>query len=445
MTLRDLPAVDVLAKQLSGIPRLVATEIARTAIDEARQAMLEGRDADATTLATAHASRIRRARFRPLINATGVLLHTNLGRAPVHDEAVAVAAAATKSYGNLEFDLDTGGRGGRGSYAQELLVALTGAESALIVNNNAAALLMTLAAIGRTGGVVVSRGELIEIGGSYRLPELMEASGARMVEVGTTNRTRLADYAAKAADANLLLKVHPSNYRVVGFTESATSDQLVELSQQVDAPYAYDVGSGLIDESSPWIPGPPPAWLLGEPGVRQEVARGTGLTMFSGDKLFGGPQAGIIVGSADLIKQIKGHPLARAVRVPGPTLAALAVIAEMYLDGRALEIPFWSMATVTYEALESRLAGLINAGIEGTIIRSESLLGAGSVPGMSVPSPVLHITGPADQLWTELLALEHPLVGRREAGRFLIDLRSVDPADDAVVVSTLRTAIASCQ
>ncbi|MDH5421167.1 MAG: L-seryl-tRNA(Sec) selenium transferase, partial [Acidimicrobiia bacterium] len=264
-------------------------------------------------------------------------------------------------------------------------------------------------------------------------------------EVGTTNRTRIADYAARAADANLLLKVHPSNYRVVGFTESATSDQLVELSGQVHVPYAYDVGSGLIDESSPWIAGPPPAWLLGEPGVRQEVERGTDLTMFSGDKLFGGPQAGIIVGNGDLIKQIKGHPLARAVRVPGPTLAALAVIAEMYLDGRALEIPFWSMATATYEALEARLAAVIDAGIEGTVIGSESLLGAGSVPGMSVPSPVLHVTGPADQLWAESLGLERPLVGRREAGNFLIDLRSVDPADDEVVVSTLRTAVASCQ
>lgn len=293
--------------------------------------------------------------------------------------------------------------------------------------------------------MVVSRGELIEIGGSYRLPELMEASGARMVEIGTTNRTRIADYSARADAANLLLKVHPSNYRVVGFTESATSDQLVELAEQSNVPYAYDVGSGLVDESSPWIPGPPPQWLAGEPGVRQEVKRGTGLTMFSGDKLFGGPQAGIIVGTADLVKQIKGHPLARALRVPGPTLAALAVIAEMYLDGRAMEIPFWSMATTPYEVLESRLEVLINAGIEGTITRSESLLGAGSVPGMSVPSPVLHVAGPADQLWTELLALEHPLVGRREAGRFLVDLRSVDPADDEVVASTLRTAIASCQ
>lgn len=445
MTLRDLPSVDVLARQLTGIPRLVATEVARTSIDEARQLMLEGRDADATTIAIAHANRLRRRRFRPLINATGVLLHTNLGRAPVHDEAVAVAAGATRSYGNLEFDLDTGDRGGRGSYAQELFVALTGAEAALIVNNNAAALLLTLAAIGKTEGVVVSRGELIEIGGSYRLPDLMEASGAHMVEVGTTNRTRIADYAAKARTANLLLKVHPSNYRVVGFTESATSDQLVELSEAVNVPYAYDVGSGLIDEASPWISGPPPQWLAGEPGVRQEVERGTGLTMFSGDKLFGGPQAGIIVGGTDLIKRIKAHPLARAVRVPGPTLASLAVIAEMYLDGRALEIPFWSMATTTYEALELRLESLIGAGIEGTITRSESLLGAGSVPGMSVPSPVLHVAGPADQLWAELLALEYPLVGRREAGRFLIDLRSVDPADDATVASTLRTAIASCQ
>ncbi len=445
MTLRDLPSVDVLAKQLPGIPRLIATEIARASIEKARELILDGREADAAKMAAAHAERLKRTQFRSLINATGVLLHTNLGRAPVHRDAVAAASDSSLSYGNLEFDLATGGRGGRGSYAHELFTALTGAESALVVNNNAAALLLTLAAIPAEGGVVVSRGELIEIGGSYRLPELMAASGARMVEVGTTNRTRIADYEAVTGEAGLLLKVHPSNYRVVGFTESATSDQLVELARTTATPYAYDIGSGLIDETSPWIAGPPPPWLAGEPGVRQEVKRGTGLVMFSGDKLFGGPQAGIIVGEADLIKQIKAHPLARAMRVPGPTLAALAVIAEMYLDGRAGEIPFWTMATTPYEQLETRLHELVNAGIPGTIIEGESLLGAGSVPGMTVPSPVLAVDGPTDRLWDELLRGDRPLVGRREAGAFVIDLRSVDPQDDATVVSTLTTALAACR
>ena len=445
MTLRDLPSVDELAKQLNGIPRLVATELARASIEKARQLMLDGQPADAGEIAAGSVHRLSRLKFRPLINATGVLLHTNLGRAPVHAKAVQAAADATLGYGNLEFDLTTGDRGGRGAYVNELLVALTGAESALVVNNNAAALLLTLAAIGTPGGVVVSRGELIEIGGSYRLPELMAASGADMIEVGTTNRTRIGDYSAKADLASLLLKVHPSNYRIVGFTESATSDQLVELSGRHTVPYAYDIGSGLIDETSPWISGPPPGWLAGEPGVRQEIALGTDLVMFSGDKLFGGPQAGILVGRSDLIKRIKSHPLARAMRVPGPTLAALAVVAEMYLDGRAQQIPFWTMATASYEQLEQRIGLLLEAGIPGSIIESASLLGAGSVPGMSVPSPALRVSAPADRLWDELLRADRPLIGRREAGTFLIDLRSVNPDDDALVATTLQAALAACR
>lgn len=445
MTLRDLPSVDVLARQLNGIPRVVATEVARSSLDEARRLLVDGQSADVAEIAARQARRLARLKFRSLTNATGVLLHTNLGRAPVHPDAVRAAAEATLGYGNLEFDLDQGERGGRGAYVHELLMALTGAEAALVVNNNAAALLLALATLGTSKGVVVSRGELIEIGGSYRLPELMAASGADMIEVGTTNRTRIADYANVARDAGLLLKVHPSNYRVVGFTESATSEELVQLSSRSDVPYAYDVGSGLIDETSPWISGPSPNWLAGEPGVRQEIARGTGLVMFSGDKLYGGPQAGIIVGESDLIKRIKSHPMARAMRVPGPTLAALAVITEMYLDGRALEIPFWKMATTPYEQLELRLQGLLEAGIPGLIIESASLLGAGSVPGMTVASPALQVAAQADRLWDELLAAERPLIGRREAGAFLIDLRSVDPDEDASVIATLRAAVTACQ
>ena len=445
MTLRDLPSVDVLARQLTGIPRLVATEVARDSIERARAQLIEGVAADAVTIAFDRLNALEKLKFRSLINATGVLLHTNLGRAPVHPDAVAAAAAATSGYGNLEFDLESGGRGGRGAYVHELLTTLTGSEAALVVNNNAAALLLTLTAIGAGAGVIVSRGELIEIGGSYRLPELMAASGARLSEVGTTNRTRIADYANALPEANLLLKVHPSNYRVVGFTESASSEQLVELARTRDVPYAFDVGSGLIDEEAPWISGPPPNWITGEPGVRQEIARGTNLVMFSGDKLFGGPQAGILVGDRDLIDRIRTHPMARAMRVPGPTLAALATIAEMYLDDRTIEIPFWAMASASYESLTNRIQGLVEAGVPGTIVSSESLLGAGSVPGMSVPSPALQIDAPADQLWEALLSAGHPIIGRREAGEFLIDLRSVDEQDDRQVGATLTDAIAQCQ
>ncbi len=423
----------------------MATEVARDSIERAREKLLEGATADAATIAFERLDALKKLRFRSLINATGVLLHTNLGRAPVHPDAVAAAAAATSGYGNLEFDLASGARGGRGAYVHELLTTLTGAEAALVVNNNAAALLLTLAAIGAGAGVVVSRGELIEIGGSYRLPELMAASGAEMIEVGTTNRTRIGDYADGMSEATLLLKVHPSNYRVVGFTEAATSEQLVDLARSGNVPYAFDIGSGLVDETVPWIAGPPPHWIAGEPGLRQEVERGTNLVMFSGDKLYGGPQAGIIVGDRELINRIRAHPIARAMRVPGPTLAALATITEMYLDGRTNEIPFWTMATASYESLTGRLQHLIEAGVPGIIVSSESLLGAGSVPGMSVPSPTLQVDAPADQLWDALLNAERPVIGRREAGEFLVDLRSVDEADDERVVATLMNAIGTCR
>jgi len=292
------PSVDALARELVdvGLPHPLL-------VDAAREAIAAGDPASARTRAEA----VSRALLRPVINATGVLLHTNLGRAPVehHQEA---------RYANLELDLATGKRGSRSRHAASLLARAAGAEAALVVNNGAAAVMLVLAALARGGSVVVSRGELVEIGGGFRVPEVMEESGAHLVEVGTTNRTRRRDYEQAVARTDptpaLVLKVHQSNYRIVGFTEAVSVAALADLGPPVVA----DVGSGLLDATTPWLESGPPAWLSDEPAVRQTLQEGAALVTFSGDKLLGGPQAGVIAGRADLVDRCARHPLARALR-----------------------------------------------------------------------------------------------------------------------------------
>jgi L-seryl-tRNA(Ser) seleniumtransferase len=419
-------------------PRVLVAEIARSTVEEARERILGGEDVDVLGLARRRLRQAGHARPRRLINATGVLLHTNLGRAPIHPEAATAAHVVATGYSNVELDLESGERGGRGAYIRRLLVGITGAEAALVVNNNAAGLFLTLAALASGRPVPVSRGELIEIGGSYRLPELMAASGARLVEVGTTNRTRASDYEAViGGDTALILKVHPSNYRVVGFSEEAPLADLVTLARNAGLPVVYDIGSGLLDEDVPWIPGSPPAWLRGEPGVRQALDAGADLVLFSGDKLLGGPQAGIAVGRADLIDRLASHPIARAVRTDGSTLAALAETLELYGNGRAAELPFWSMALAPYEDLASRITKLAaRASCPLEITEGESVLGAGSVSGAGIPTPLmLPEVEDADAAWQGLL--QAGVVARRDAGRLVLDLRAVPPEVDAEMVTAL--------
>ena len=448
MPLRDLPSVDALVRSLpaTDLPRPLVIECARAAVAEAREQMNEGRDSDPHAIALRLVSHLAAQRPRSVINATGVLLHTNLGRAPLAPEAAEAARSAATSYGNLEFDLTTGTRGGRAGYVRDLARALTGAEDAFVVNNNAAALYLTLVALASGRQVPVSRGELIEIGGSYRLPELMTATGATMVEVGTTNRTRLSDYeAAVGEETSLLLKVHPSNYRVVGFTEEVDLPRLTDLAHRHELPLVYDIGSGLLDDNVPWLIGPPPGWLAGEPGVRQAVEAGADLVLFSGDKLLGGPQAGILVGRGDLIARLAKHPVARAVRSDGPSLAALAATLQMYADGRARDIPFWAMATASTEELQTRLDNLlIGSGAMGKIEAGESVPGAGSAPGATVPTPVLVVQQPsAEVLWDRLLMSDPPVIARRDAGRLIIDLRAVHSQYDRTLTESLRAACRS--
>ncbi len=434
--LADLPSVDRLARSLdASLPDPIRIEIARRAIDTARTLLEADEPADAGALADAEAAQASARRLRVLVNATGVLLHTNLGRAPIHEEAAAAMRAAAEGYSNLEFDLTTGKRGGRGRYVGELVGVLTGAEKTLVVNNNAAALYLTLVALGRGGRVPVSRGELIEIGGSYRLPELMSASGVELVEVGTTNRTHFRDFES-VDDAALLLRVHPSNYRVQGFVDEVPLAAMGDLAATRNIPLVFDVGSGLLDQSTPWITGPTPSWLTGEPDVRQSLIDGASVVTFSGDKLLGGPQAGLLAGSADLINEISSHPVARAVRLDGPRSAALMATLELYASGRGAEIPFWAMALESEQALRVRLAAVANRCSAPTmIVAGESHPGAGSVPGMTVPSPVLAVDTSADSAWWQLL--ERGIVATRRDGRLVLDLRTVPSRSDAVVAEAL--------
>ncbi len=437
MDRRSLPPVHRLADQLD-LPRVLAVGVARAAVDAARAAIEAGEPADAVALATTDAERLRRLRPTSVVNATGVLLHTNLGRAPLHPDAAEAARTAALGYGNVELDLATGERGGRGAWVHRLLTELTGAEAALVVNNNAGALLLVLMALATDRSVPVSRGELIEIGGSYRLPELMAASGARLVEVGTTNRTRVDDYRRALDDSTaLLLKVHPSNYRVEGFAEDAGIDQLAHLGAEVGLPLVFDVGSGLLDATTPWLDTPPPAWLGDEPAVRQSLDHAH-LVLVSGDKLLGGPQAGLVLGSADLVAAVKAHPVARSLRVPGPTLAALGVTLELYADGRAREIPFWAMATADPEVLWSRAEAVASAA-GGSVEERPGSIGGGSVPGSELPGPVV-VADHGDRRWRALLGGDPPIVARREAGRLVVDLRAVPPALDPVVAERLAAS-----
>ena len=412
------PSVDALARELAdvGLPHPLLVDAARAAIA-----------AGDPGSARARAEAVAAALLRPVINATGVILHTNLGRAPLP----AMPSVAARRYSNLEFDLVGGKRASRSDHAARLVARAVGAEAALIVNNGASALLLVLAALARGRSVVVSRGELVEIGGGFRVPEVMVQSGCELVEVGTTNRTRLADYRAVLDDTvALVLKVHQSNYRMVGFTEEVGVPALASLG---GPPVVADIGSGLLDAATPWLTARPPAWLAGEPAARQTLAAGAGLVTFSGDKLMGGPQAGIIAGRADLVALCARHPLNRALRPGGLVLAALqeTLLAYLRRDGDA--IPFWRMAAAPVEGLRARAEAL---GV-GKVVDTVAVAGGGSVPGQEVPSAGVAIDG--DHA-ARLRRHDPPIVARVHERLTVCDLRTVDPQDDAI----LGAALTSC-
>ena len=402
------PSVDALARSLrhTGLPHPLL-------VDVAREAIAAGAPDGAEALARGRARRL----LQPVVNATGVLLHTNLGRAPwpAHDAG---------TFTNLELDLETGRRGSRQATVGPLLARLCDTEAAMVVNNCAAAVMLVLAALAAGEKVAVSRGELVEIGGGFRVPEVMAQSGAELVEVGTTNRTRAADY--DQPDLRLILKVHQSNYRIVGFTEAAEVRDLAALGP----PIVADIGSGLLDAACPWLPGGPPPWLEGEPAARQTLADGAALVTFSGDKLLGGPQAGIIAGRADIVAECGRHPLARALRPGRLVLGALADLAFAYLRRDGDAIPFWRMGTIPVVGLRERAERL---GV-GRVVDTVAVPGGGTLPGVEIPSAGVALDG--DQR-DRLRAHDPPVIARIDEGTTILDLRTVDPDDDAVVAAAI--------
>lgn len=414
------PSVDSLARSIIGtdLPQPLRVRAAREAIAAANPEEVER-----------IARRIERSLLTPVINATGVLLHTNLGRAPLSHRSLPTAQ-------NLELDLESGKRGSRQSGVGSLLATACGAEAAIVVNNCSAGLLLVLSALASGRGAAVSRGELVEIGGGFRIPDVMAQSGANLVEVGTTNRTRLADFerAAASHDLAITLHVHQSNYKIVGFTESVEVSELATL----DVPVVADIGSGLLDAGCPWLDGPPPAWLAGEPAAKQTLAAGADLVVFSGDKLLGGPQAGIIAGTTELVRRCADHPLARAVRPGGLVLGALQETALAYLRRDGDAIPFWRMAALPVTTLRQRAETIASAlpaqPSSVAVVDTHAVPGGGTLPTVTIPSVGLRL--PGNHL-DRLRARDLPVIARVVDDDTLIDLRSVAPENDPDLVDAL--------
>jgi L-seryl-tRNA(Ser) seleniumtransferase len=411
MELRDLPSVDELARS-SGDP--LAVDAARAVIARAREAVIAGADpGDLQERLRAELATARKPALRRVLNATGVIAHTNLGRAPLADEALARVLETARGYSNLEYDLDAGSRGSRQAHVARILRRLTGAEAALVVNNNAAAVMLGLAALAEGRDVIVSRGELIEIGDGFRIPEVLERSGARLVEVGTTNRTRAADYeAAIGPDTALILRVHQSNFRVVGFTEQPRLEKLADVARRHGLPLLDDLGSGaLVDVGD-------------EPTARASLSGGADLVCFSGDKLLGGPQAGIAVGRAELVERLRRHPLQRALRADKLTLAALEGTLALYLDAPD-RVPVLRMvreSAADVRARAERLAELVGGDVEETVAR----VGAGALPLAELPSFACAVE---EELTRPLRTGDPPVVGVLRDGRLLLDCRTLAEAE----------------
>jgi L-seryl-tRNA(Ser) seleniumtransferase len=459
--LRQIPSVDELLAQ----PRLTAlskrvdrnlvVEVARAVLADLRARIAGDGNWTAVSLDAAsveelislQVEKILSRSLQPVINATGVILHTNLGRAPLPETVVDEFRRSATQYSNLEYDLEAGARGKRDVHTAELLARLTGAESAIVVNNCAAAVLVTLAALARGGEVIVSRGELIEIGDGFRIPEIMEQSGAILREVGTTNRTHLADYEnAINEKTRLLLRVHPSNFKVTGFTDKPSIDELVALSQRSGLPLVEDLGSGCLVDLS--------ACGVSEPTVRQSVEAGVSVVMFSGDKLLGGPQAGIIAGKKELVARVRRYPLFRALRVDKLTIAALEATLGAYLRAAWDEIPAMRMIRATPQELKRRAENFIRElrpelpldEVEIEITDGASLAGGGSTPSQSLPTKLIRLASvrySATKLEQRLRRAPAgvAVIARVEDDRLILDLRTVFPEQEPLLLKTLSSAL----
>jgi len=449
--LRKIPKVDellrsdFLADAKDAYGESAVTEAIRAELDALRQGILSHHITvlpEHPVLCQQIDKRVQRASlpsFRRVINGTGILLHTNLGRACLSEKAARAVYEASCAYSNLEYDLTTGKRGSRYSHVEDILCRLTGAESALVVNNNAAAVLLVLSALTKGGQVVVSRGELVEIGGSFRIPEIMESCGAQLKEVGATNKTHLRDYeGAINENTKALMKVHTSNYRIIGFSETPALADLVELGHRHNLPVIEDLGSGCLMNLNRF-------GIHDEPTVQDSLKAGVDVVSFSGDKLLGGPQAGIILGKKKYLDILKKHPLNRAMRVDKMTLAALEATLRSYENGTVEEIPIIGMLAATEDSLhqkaEQLATMLTDAGITVEIVSTEGRVGGGSVPNHSLPSYAVAFDRDVNALEEKLRLGLQPIIGRIHEGKYLLDVRTLFESDFPTILEAIKEAV----
>lgn len=450
--LRSLPSVDFLLKQSAALiaeyGRPLTVRALRETLETIRGNVLAGGELPSREPILADAeSRLAawtKPTLEPVINATGVILHTNLGRAPLSKSAIEAMLAASAGYANLEFDLVTGKRGSRLVHAESLLKQLSGAEAAVVVNNCASAVLLALSALAKGKRVIIPRSQLVEIGGGFRVPDVMKQSGAKLVEIGTTNKVRNADYEEALSAASLrvsvsqsvVMRAHRSNFRIIGFTEEPFLADVVKIAHQHGAIFIDDLGSGTFIDVARY-------GMAHEPTVQESLAAGADVVMFSGDKLLGGPQAGIILGRADLLAKIKKHPLARAVRADKTRLAALSATLTHYLKDEAeREIPIWQMISQTPENLKARAAAWQTELGCGQVVPSESTVGGGSLPGESLPTFALSLSVKSpDKFLSKLRKQTPPIIARAENDQVLLDPRAVLPEQEPILLAALRVCL----
>ncbi|HMZ43193.1 MAG TPA: L-seryl-tRNA(Sec) selenium transferase [Anaerolineales bacterium] len=448
-TLRDLPSIDQIlqthlaAQLIARYGRPLTLSAIRFTLDEIRARFKSGQitalplrdlilaQADATLTAWTKPTLI------PVINASGVILHTNLGRAPLSDDTIRAMDVASRGYSNLEYDLEKGARGSRLIHAESVLQRLTGAEAAMVVNNNASAVLLVLSALANKKRVIISRSQLVEIGGGFRIPDVMKQSGARLVEVGTTNKVHLRDYEEALLGANaIVMRAHPSNFKIIGFTEEPELKDVVALAHAADTILVDDLGSGTFVDTARF-------GLSHEPTVQESLAAGADIVCFSGDKLLGGPQAGIIIGKRDLIEKIRKHPLARAVRADKTCLAGITATLLHYLKDEAeREIPIWKMISLTPKQVKGRAeAWAANLG-QGTVVEGESTVGGGSLPTESFPTFLLSLSvSSADKFLKKLREQNPPIIARTADNKVLLDPRTVLPEQEGALLVGLKNVM----
>lgn len=446
-SLRDLPSVEQLLhapgadRLISQYGRPLTLDALRSTLDEARARFKATPEAGVPSRegilaqAESHLSAWTASTLLPVINATGVVLHTNLGRAPLSNATIAAMKAAAESYSTLEYDLGKGQRGSRLIHAEAILGKLTGAEAAIVVNNNASAVLLVLSALANKKRVIISRTQLVEIGGGFRVPDVMKQSGARLVEVGATNKVRLSDYEEALEEPTaLVMRAHRSNFKIIGFTEEPELKEIVQIAHRADVPVVDDLGSGALLDTAAY-------GLAHEPTVQESLAAGVDLVCFSGDKLLGGPQAGLILGKKVMIDKIKRHPLARAVRADKTCLAGIGATLLHYLKDEAQrEIPVWRMMSLTLEQLKARAETWREALGQGEVIPSESTIGGGSLPGECISTFVLAIdVRSPDTFMKKLREGNPPVIARTENSRVLFDPRTV--LDDELLLRILTRVL----